>query len=255
MNHNQNVTLIGPVSRAEYKSLVIDGMLNVTATALGYSLGRLAFGAVITSESQRGWTGPDVRGAYANMLNPFDVPLRIHNMSADTFTRMYLKYDVTLLFELTYHCSNTSELAHLYIGPGIVQNNASITWVDIAANSWASFFTIAAPFAGSKEIRNSCSADGCLGMMPFSCCFATMQTAYICALNPRLTEGSRNELTNAFMPLKLYLNMTAEIDHPNGFVVNLTYNQPFFPVFFGYEVYAGYLGDAYFRLWIFYLLL
>ena len=198
----------------------------------------------MTSESQKGWKagkgGPDVRGAYANMLNPLNVPIRIVNMSANTYLDRYLKYDVTLLLVDKYKCAVTNEYAHIHIGAGINKTDPSITWVDVEANKAATFFTIAEPFVGSGERRNS-SLAGCMGLMPFSCCFATMTAAYVCKLNPSIGLGF-GEIEQSFMPLKMYSNITLLIDME--FEVEISYNEDLFPIYFGYEVYQGYIDDA-----------
>ena len=86
---NQKVKMYGPVTAVkngqDYPSTVLDGVLSENVIALGYERGTLAFGGLVTSATQAGWTvsttGKTVRGAYANFLNPLNVPVRIVNLS------------------------------------------------------------------------------------------------------------------------------------------------------------------------------
>eukprot|EP01084_Bolivina_argentea_P165160 286986_1 len=242
-NHNQNITIVGPYARQingkNYKPLIIDGIMEQTTLALGYSFGSLAFGSTLTSETQSGWSVDGakykVRGAYANLINPFNVTLKIVNLSGDAYLKYPIGYTVKMVPFDEFKCPITNKFAHLYIGRGIYKNNASKTWVDVPANGKQTFFTIAEPMNGTNALKHTCFG------MPFSCCFATLAPGYICKLN-NISKHTDDELKVGFMSMELYSNITVLID--NKFNITMRYNQPFFPVYFGYQVYSGYIGDA-----------
>eukprot|EP00486_Rosalina_sp_Unknown_P017028 CAMPEP_0201597352 /NCGR_PEP_ID=MMETSP0190_2-20130828/193893_1 /ASSEMBLY_ACC=CAM_ASM_000263 /TAXON_ID=37353 /ORGANISM="Rosalina sp." /LENGTH=437 /DNA_ID=CAMNT_0048058331 /DNA_START=561 /DNA_END=1874 /DNA_ORIENTATION=- len=244
---NQKVTMKGPITATkdgqDYPSTVLDGVLDENVIALGYEQGTLAFGGLVTSATQSGWevksTGKTVRGAYANFMNPLNVPLKITDVSALAKLPETIKYHVDIVkFVEEFDCESNI-FAQLSIGPGIVQGHDDITWVDVPANDKVTYFSIADPPKGSKP--ETCPPSG-IPIYDFSCCFATLTAAYACYLNPGIQDDpSTGQLTTDYMPFELDANITMLID--NAFEVNTTYDQPWFPLYFGWEVYGGYLSD------------
>mmetsp|Transcript_48076 Transcript_48076/g.77014 ORF Transcript_48076/g.77014 Transcript_48076/m.77014 type:complete len:624 (-) Transcript_48076:44-1915(-) len=243
IGETQKVIMKGPISGVKngkyYASTVLDGVLEETVIALGYDQGTLAFGGLVTSATQQGWkvstTGKTVRGAYANFMNPLNVPIKIIDLSATATLTQPISYHVTLVkWAEEYDCGPTSEFAQLSIGAGIYKDDPSKTWVDVDANGKVTYFSIADPPKGSP-------AGSCL-TYDFSCCFASLTTAYACYLNPGIQQHpSDGQLSMDYMPFILDANITMLLD--NRFKVVTKYHQPFFPLYFGYQVYGGYLSD------------
>eukprot|EP01083_Nonionella_stella_P185062 673796_1 len=236
---NQHVVMTGPVmSKSKgYPSTVLDGVLEETLVAMGYTQGNLAFGGVVTSATQTGWKvgGTTVRGAYSNMINPLNVPLRILNLTASTTLPKPVKYHVNIVPVVGEYDCTEHEFASLSIGHGIHKTNHNKTWFDVAANDAATYFVIAEPPKASKPAK-------CMDKYPFSCCFAALSTAYACLLNPEIqTHPSDGELDMDYMPLILDANITMLID--NKFAINTSVHQDFFPLYFGWQVYGGYASD------------
>ena len=168
-------------------------------------------------------------------MNPLNVPVKITNVSAVAKLPQTLKYHVNYVKWVEEYDCEASVFAQLSIGPGIVQGHDEITWVDVPKNAKATYFAIADPPKGSKP-------ETCHVIYDFSCCFATLTAAYACYLNPGIQSNTYSgELTTAYMPFELDANITMLID--NAFEVNTTYYQPWFPVYFGWEVYGGYITD------------
>ncbi len=122
---------------------------------------------------------------------------------------------------------------------GIHKDNSSKTHVDIPANTRETIFVIAGPQNDQWDPNgdNTCGA----GTYPYPCCWATLTTAAVCQLNPSYSEHANNQATTAHIPLSVTANVTMLID--NAFLSNMEYIQPFFPLYYGYEVYDGYLAD------------
>lgn len=80
---NGPVAGVGPTGKV-YVETVLDGTLSSNITALGH-VGDIAFGALTTSATQQGWkaNGDTVRGAYANLHNPLNVPLNLTMLNAN----------------------------------------------------------------------------------------------------------------------------------------------------------------------------
>eukprot|EP01083_Nonionella_stella_P237397 832875_1 len=234
---NQQLILKGPISSTiggySVTATVIDGILEQILTALGYTKGNLAFGGLVTSATQQGWkvNGKTIRGAYADFLNPLNVPLRIVDMSGVAKLPETLKYHVTIV--AGYDCEE-SVFASLSIGEGIWKENVSKTWVDVNANDKVTYFQIVDPPKDAKP-------DTCI-LYPFSCCFATLSAAYACWLNPGIQKHPSNgQLTSDYMPLILEANVSLLIDHK--FMIDISMNQDFLPLHFGWQVYGGYALD------------
>lgn len=134
---------------------------------------------------------------------------------------------------------------HIETGHGMYENDVNKTWVDVGANSASSFFAIGSPQNGQYgyDAYNSVETNRCelfsgLISFPFPCCFLFETTAAICRDNPGLTDGSNDELIKSYIELSVESNTTILID--SAFKVDLTYNQAFFPLSFGQEIYQGY---------------
>ena len=127
--------------------------------------------------------------------------------------------------------------ARLSIGPGIYKDDPTKTWVDVEANGKSTYFSIADPPKG-----DSGKCPSVVPIYDFSCCFATLTAAYACSINPGIQKHpSDGQLSSDYMPFELDANITMLID--NKFKIETIYNQGFFPLFFGYEVYGGYATD------------
>lgn len=143
---------------------------------------------------------------------------------------------VTLFVE--YDCEENL-FGHLYLGPGINKSNPDQTWVPIKANEKASFFVLGGPAIDAPT--TSCPQHG-VKLYPFSCCFATVQTAYACYLNPGIQKDTNSgQLTLDHMPVTFSAEFTMLID--NAFEVNIGYYQEYLPIYFGWQVYGGYGED------------
>ena len=232
---DQQVHLKGP--DGQISSSVIDNILEADVLALGLEGNDIAFGGLLTSATQQGWIvdGKTVRGAYANFLNPLNVPLKIINISATASLPVPIKYHVNLVKWFEEYDCEASVFAQLSIGRGIYQNDHDKKWIDVDANGKVTYFNIASPPKGSDNKK-------CVGLYDFSCCFATLTTAYACYLNPGIQETpSDGQLSVSYMPFILDANITMLID--NEYRVDTQYYQSFFPLYFGYEVYGGYAED------------
>merc|ERR1719242_1605711 len=244
--NDQIVKMKGPVSGVGadgkvYGESVIDGILENNITAVGYGGGNLATGALTTSATQQGWTanGETVRGAYANLQNPLNVPLNLTKLSANATMPETIKYHVDIFWPvITYDCEENL-FGHLYLGEGINKSDADQTWVHIEPNEHASFFVLGGPGLDAKAA--TCPEHG-IPLYPFSCCFAAVQTAYACYLNEGIqSDTNSGQLTVDYMPVDFSAEMTMLID--NAFEVNLRYYQEWLPIYFGWQVYGGYTSD------------
>ena len=143
---------------------------------------------------------------------------------------------VTLFVE--YDCEEDL-FGHLYLGNGINKSNPDQTWVHIEPNEKASFFVLGGPALYAPKA--SCPQHG-ISLYPFSCCFAAVQTAYACYINPGIQSNTNSgQLTVDHMPVDFSAKMTMLID--NAFEVNVRYYQPWLPIYFGWQVYGGYTSD------------
>ena len=92
-----------------------------------------------------GWDDGDgntVRGAYSNMFNPLNVPIRITSFEGIGYIPNPFSYTAKLALLLSYPCAETDVYAYLRIGQGMYKQDSSKTWVDIDANSRGTFYTI-----------------------------------------------------------------------------------------------------------------
>jgi hypothetical protein len=275
MGLNQTVLIRGP-----YNGLVIDDIMEQNVTTLGSPNANTAFGGAITKTSLLGWDikpsngdsavdahhhsksnftddellelGPlkalfgnasanHVRGAYTDMQNLLNVPIRITELEGTLYSLVPLRYKVTLAAVDTYDCypHSTYELSGVRLGPGIWKDNSTKTWVDIGPNERITYFAIAEP---SPSLQSKHDKDLCDRMFGFNCCWATITTAAICNSNRQLQKDLDAQLTIDYIPTQLKARITMLIDH--NFELSLYYQQDFFPLYFGYEIYAGFPGDV-----------
>lgn len=243
MGTSQQIQLIGPSGS---NRSVIHNVINQYVTVTSNVQSPLAFGSILTKETMNGWvvkannTTKTIRGGYANMQNPFNVGLKITSLKAKTYFPDTIRYDVTiskLLSKKTFHCypNKTNEYALLSIDHGIYKNNYSKNSVEIPANSKVTYFIIANPMSKAD------SEASCFNVLPFSCCYATLTTAYICAKNPQLKANIQNELNMSYIPTIVDANITVLIN--DRFEMETSYYQQFMPIYFGYEIYSGFIGD------------
>ena len=103
-------------------------------------------------------------------------------------------------------------------------------------------FALAAPTYEQQHNgdKQECGIPGIMSV-PYSCCFSTIMTASICRDNPQFKSTSE-PATNDFISSKIYGNITAKVN--NKFTVNIMYHSDFFPLYYSYEMYAGFLGDG-----------
>lgn len=270
MGIDQEVIIYGPIPYKEASGrdreimheTVIDYCLNHTVIAKGSDKGDLVLNGIITSESQQGWkiknddneTVVDVRGAYSTMRNILDVDLRIIYSSVG----LYLSQDLSFYYHKKMpiidggyynlfkgNCTSTNMLARMHTGIGMYKYDLNKTYIDINSNSVISSFVIGEPLYGQYNYPNDdkCKLIGGLIDESYPCCFLFEQLASICRDNPGLTNDTSDELEESFLNTRLESNLTVIID--SYFKVNLTYNQTFFPVYYGKEVYSGYLKDLF----------
>ena len=116
------------------------------------------------------------------------------------------------------------------------------TWVDVEKYESVSFFVKGGPQPGQANATATPSDSLCVPFFGLPCCYITQIPAKICNLNPSLKNNSNSELGMDFIKTELKSNMTVLID--KQFNVSLTYQQSFFPVFFGFQVYSGYEMDG-----------
>ena len=235
--NEQSLTVKGPIS-----DNVLNGVLEVTGVVSGYS-DDFSFGALYTMQSQYGWitNGKRIRGAYANMVNPLSVPIRLTRFDAIARPHESVHYSVSIgaldifnIFEwFTYQCDD-DWYAFFRIGEGMWKDDPSKTYVDIEGDSKGTFFVIMSP---PEQYEGSCI------IFEYSCCFVAGPTALICHENPDLYADSDNQLDQAYVHLEIQGNATLLLDY--RFEVNLTITQDFFPMYFGREIYAqgGELSD------------
>jgi len=214
--------------------------LESNITALGH-VGDIAFGGLTTSATQQGWSadGETVRGAYANLANPLDVPLNVTSLSANATIPETIKYHVNLVTLFVEYDCEESLLAHLTLGKGVNKSNPDQTWEYIKANEKATIYVLGGPAIDAPA--TSCPQHG-IALYPFSCCFATIQAAYACYLNPGIQEDTNSgQLTYDHMPVTFSAEFTLLVD--NAFEVVLRYYQEYLPIYFGWQVYGGYASD------------
>eukprot|EP01084_Bolivina_argentea_P047991 88461_1 len=238
---DQEVFMKGPIpdTAKGYSSLVIDGIFQQTVTSLGYTGGDLAFGGLLTSATQQGWKvdGKTIHGAYSNFLNPLNVPVRITYVHGVVTMPQTLKYHVNLIKWAVERDCEATVFAQLHTGRGMFKANHDITWVDVEENARATYFAMVEPPEG--QFKGNCMG---LPQYQFDCCFATLSTAYACYMNPAIhMNPSSGELTSDYLPLSLEANVTILVD--KAFKIVTKTSQPFLPLYFGKEVYAGYAGD------------
>ena len=221
--------MVGPID----ENSVLNNVLSINITCNGYD-GSLTFGGLVTKQTLDGWdaNGDTVRGAYTNMINPLNVPIRMTEFSGVGYIPDPFAYTATLIALIgVYDCDATSTYAYLRIGQGIYKQDSSKTWVDVEANGKTTFFTIVDPPNGYKTGL----LNGCMTIFPFDCCFATLTTAYICNKNPQLADDDDGQLDNAYIPLQVEANVTLLIN--NLFEISIKMYEDYFPLAFGYEVY------------------
>jgi len=176
------------------------------------------------------------------MYNPLNVPLRMIEMSANFDLLEPIRYKVKLGKVKTYNCykNYTTSFAYMTIGYGIWKNNASKNWIDILPKSRTTYFVIAQPQTNSENDLDS-SSDLCTKMYGFSCCFATLTTAAACRSNPLLSKDKDSQMNIDYISASIDGNITVLID--NQFEITTHYYQSFFPLYFSYEIYSGFMED------------
>lgn len=180
-----------------------------------------------------------VRGAYADMYNTLNVPLRMIKMESDFNLLEPIRYKVKMgkLFDYTCYDNYTTAFASMNIGYGIWKNNSTKTWVDFLPKSRTTYFVIAGPQSNTEPIQD----DICKSLFGFSCCWASMTTAAACRDNPQLSKNADSQLNVDYISASIKGNITMLID--NQFQLTTYYEQSFFPFYFSYEVYAGFMED------------
>ena len=120
------------------------------------------------------------------------------------------------------------------IGPGIWQNDLHKSWVPVAAKERATYFAIVDPPAGFE--------GACTGILPFDCCYAALSAAYACASNPGIqTNVNSGQLDVDYMEFSMHSNVTMQID--NAFEITVHTSQDWLPLYFGWQIYGGYISD------------